>query len=95
MQGDEAWKRKGNCADPREDPDAPFISGKRAQREATTMCRGCPVLEACLLASLEKRERFGVWGGLTEHQRARILALYPHGTDWRDIAAVVVANMAA
>lgn len=86
---DEAWKRRGKCVGG--DPDVPFASGRRAQRAATAVCKGCPVLEECLTASLARRERFGVWGGLTEHQRARLLADLPPEADPRDLVRVILA----
>lgn len=30
---------------------------------AKTLCRACPVREACLAGALERREPWGVWGG--------------------------------
>jgi WhiB family redox-sensing transcriptional regulator len=41
--------------------------------EAKAVCSSCPVRQACLEYSLAAREREGVWGGLTERERRRIL----------------------
>jgi WhiB family transcriptional regulator, redox-sensing transcriptional regulator len=30
---------------------------------AKSLCRSCPVREACLTGALERREPWGVWGG--------------------------------
>jgi WhiB family transcriptional regulator, redox-sensing transcriptional regulator len=30
---------------------------------AKSLCRACPVREACLAGALERREPWGVWGG--------------------------------
>jgi WhiB family transcriptional regulator, redox-sensing transcriptional regulator len=38
------------------------------------VCAGCPVRAACLEHALRTRERFGVWGGLTEEERQELLA---------------------
>ena len=48
----------------------------RRQREtaAVAVCKACPVLEACRKQALETREPYGVWGGLTEVERRRMLA---------------------
>jgi len=46
----------------------------RARREARAkkMCRECPVLAQCRAHALSVAEPFGVWGGLTEAERARL-----------------------
>lgn len=40
---------------------------------AKKVCRGCPVLWECREHALAVREPYGVWGGLTEEERAGIL----------------------
>ena len=47
----------------------------RSNREAAAkaICAGCPVLTACREAALAAREPYGVWGGLSEHEREAIL----------------------
>ena len=46
----------------------------RAKREAAALafCARCPVLQDCRQHGLMVREQFGVWGGLTEEDRAEI-----------------------
>lgn len=39
---------------------------------AKAVCDTCPVRLACLAFALERNERFGVWGGLTEKERSRL-----------------------
>jgi len=47
-------------------------------RDAKKVCNGedgrpaCPVREACLEYAIEQRERFGIWGGKSERERAAI-----------------------
>lgn len=48
-------------------------------RHAKDICYGCPVLEQCLTAALEGRERFGIWGATTARTRARILRMVERG----------------
>jgi WhiB family redox-sensing transcriptional regulator len=53
----------------------------RARREmaAKALCRACPVRPECAAQSLSAREPYGVWGGFTEGERLRLLAL-----GWQD-----------
>ncbi|MFB7663964.1 WhiB family transcriptional regulator [Kitasatospora sp. NPDC056138] len=41
-----------------------------AERRAKMMCAGCPVKSMCLADALERREPFGIFGGLNERERA-------------------------
>ena len=47
----------------------------RSNREAAAkaICAMCPVLQQCRTAALAAREPYGVWGGLSEHEREAIL----------------------
>lgn len=49
-----------------------FPSKGESNRDAKTICRACPVRDACLQWALEHDERFGVWGGLSERERRRL-----------------------
>ncbi|BFV55257.1 WhiB family transcriptional regulator [Kitasatospora sp. CMC57] len=40
---------------------------------AKRVCGRCPVRAACLTHALQVREPYGVWGGLTEDERAALL----------------------
>jgi len=41
--------------------------------EAKAICSSCAVRQPCLEYSLAAREREGVWGGLSERERRRIV----------------------
>ncbi|MDX1657513.1 MAG: WhiB family transcriptional regulator [Nitriliruptorales bacterium] len=74
------WDRDAHCRG----ADASVFFGpnhfepkrEREAREAAAkaICRGCPTLAACREFALEHEEAFGVWGGLGEADRRRILA---------------------
>src|SRR6266702_2554370 len=42
-------------------------------REAKQVCAGCPVTAECLAFALEHQERFGIYRGLSERERRRLL----------------------
>lgn len=65
------WMVFGACRG--QDPNLFFPDSARTAREAVAICNTCPVVEECLDYSLEARERFGVWGGLTDKQRRSLL----------------------
>lgn len=37
--------------------------------QAKALCRVCPLMEACGQDALERGTEFGIWGGMTEHER--------------------------
>jgi WhiB family redox-sensing transcriptional regulator len=54
------------------DPELFFPDRGDPTRYAKAVCADCPVKYDCLRAALEERERFGIWGGMSERER-RIL----------------------
>jgi WhiB family transcriptional regulator, redox-sensing transcriptional regulator len=46
---------------------------RQREREAKQLCAQCSVVVHCRDYSLRFRELYGVWGGLTEGERLRIL----------------------
>ena len=56
------------------DPDAmyPDAGDKRGNLNAKRVCHGCPIRETCGATAITHRERYGVWGGITEDERAAI-----------------------
>lgn len=85
------WRVSANCRNG--DPDRLFVTGAR-QREARTICRGCPVLTQCLSHALNERIEFGVWGGMTERERRAMLRRRPDVTDWQVFLRSVAARRA-
>lgn len=78
------WRQLGRCrgvepdifypAAPTADADdAELARVASAEVTAKAICAICPVREACLEHALSAREKHGVWGGLTERERRRIL----------------------
>lgn len=58
------------CAD---NPDGqyPDLNDSAAVRAAKRVCADCPIRAACLRQAIDGGEELGVWGGLTEPERAR------------------------
>lgn len=65
----EAWRDRALCA--QTDPEAFFPEQGGSTREAKKVCRACDVRAECLEYALERNERFGIWGGLSERERRR------------------------
>jgi WhiB family transcriptional regulator, redox-sensing transcriptional regulator len=79
-----AWVSKAHCR--AADPDEMFVRGA-AQRTAALICKHCPVILECGAEALNSRVEFGVWGGLTEHQRRSLLNKHPEVLSWADFFA--------
>jgi WhiB family redox-sensing transcriptional regulator len=79
------WQYAGACHGV--DPSVFFSpeaerGAKRERREqaAKQLCFRCPVIDQCREHALQVQEPYGVWGGLSESERA---ALVGHGTQRR------------
>jgi WhiB family redox-sensing transcriptional regulator len=80
------WQRLGAC---RGQDSARFFhpdgerGASRGRREAAAkaVCGACPVRAQCAAHALATREPYGVWGGFTEAERLRLIAL-----GWEDAA---------
>ena len=66
-----SWRNFGRCRGL--DPEIFYPTPDDEGLEAKEICIVCPVRETCLDWALETREKHGVWGGLTEKERRRIL----------------------
>lgn len=80
----EPWVSEAACGgivDPYSDPETffPLIEGPRATERhpddvdrAKAICGRCKVAEPCLTFAITNDERYGIWGGTTAHERAKI-----------------------
>jgi WhiB family redox-sensing transcriptional regulator len=62
-----AWADRGLCAEV--DAELWFPEKGGSSRQAKMICRACPVRIECLNFALDRNERFGIYGGLTERER--------------------------
>lgn len=53
-------------------PDGNASHHTKVAQQAVAVCRSCDVRAECLEYALAHDERFGVWGGHTESERARM-----------------------
>ncbi len=73
------WQHEGVC---RTLPSEMFFhpDGERGPRRrnrenaAKAVCATCPVMQRCRQHALANQEPYGIWGGLSEDDRAAILA---------------------
>ncbi|MEV4533627.1 WhiB family transcriptional regulator [Asanoa sp. NPDC049518] len=80
------WQRLGAC---RGRDSAQFFhpdgergsSRNRREMKAKQVCGTCPVRAECAAHALSVREPYGVWGGFSESERLRLLAV-----GWEDLA---------
>lgn len=71
--------RDAACREYGDDTWYPIISSQTSPvkaaaniRRAKAVCHECPIRTACLTVALENGEQFGIWGGLTEDERAAL-----------------------
>lgn len=42
------------------------------EAHAKSICQRCPVAEPCLEFAMETNQKYGIWGGLTDKERASL-----------------------
>lgn len=76
---DESWQVRASCRGPNAGvffpPAVSERKDERREREerAKAICASCPVRRPCLDYALRIREPHGIWGGLNEQERRRLL----------------------
>jgi len=79
LAGETPWRGSASCR--RENATVFFppphfeMKPEKDEREdkARAVCRSCPVRQACLDYSLSVQEPHGIWGGLNELERRRLI----------------------
>ena len=66
------WRDSALCA--QTDPEIFFPDKGESVTAAKRVCRSCEVRAECLQEALDRGERFGVWGGLSERERRALAA---------------------
>ena len=73
---DRNWQHRASCRGTDTDmffsPDGERGNVRaRRERAAKQLCQDCPVLDNCRAHALTTTETYGIWGGLSETERAR------------------------
>ena len=70
-----SWRHRAACRDvdsavffPPDEERAPQRDARETRAKA--ICGGCPVIRQCAAYAIRYGERYGVWGGLSEQERA-------------------------
>lgn len=71
IQADTEWMASGNCRTV--DPSTMFGEDAHEVKLAQEVCEGCVVRITCLDYALTTRQDHGVWGGISERGRRKIL----------------------
>ena len=65
------WQEQAACHGI--DPDVFFPVSEEEAGPALAYCGACRSRDMCLAWALKNGERYGVWGGMTEQQRRRVV----------------------
>jgi len=64
------WQDDALCKET--DPELFFPDTGGSTRAAKAVCMRCPVRVECLLDAMQRKERYGIFGGLTENERRKL-----------------------
>ena len=67
------WRQYARCLGADPEIFHPASESDEAAAAAKAICMVCPVREPCLEYAVTAREKQGVWGGLTERERRRVV----------------------
>jgi WhiB family transcriptional regulator, redox-sensing transcriptional regulator len=65
------WRADAACGSV--DVEVFFAVDEASQHEAVAICETCPVRAECLEHAIVNREQYGVWGGVREQDRKRMV----------------------
>lgn len=65
------WRGSALCAETDPDTFFPEPGHTDITRQARVICGNCTMRAECYALSLQTREEYGIWGGLTTAQRLR------------------------
>ena len=68
---DTNWMERARCRS--FDPEQFFVRGAAQSKRAVRICERCDVRDACRRYAVANEIEYGVWGGLTERQRRKLI----------------------
>lgn len=71
-QEDAACREYDNILFFGEDQGESELERQARESEAKAVCQRCPVAEPCLEFAIETNQKYGIWGGLTDKERASL-----------------------
>ena len=86
------WEDRALCRTV--DAEIFFAPGSTQEHRAKVVCKTCPVRWECLAYALRNRVEHGVWGGMTDRERRRVLNR-TRATTWDPISAMRAGTPAA
>jgi WhiB family redox-sensing transcriptional regulator len=81
---DLSWHVDALCAET--DPEVFFPEKGGSTRAAKAVCAECPVAAECLNFAIDTGQKFGIWGGVPERKRRKLMGL-PEDDDVEGVAA--------
>lgn len=70
MTSNDEWQARGLCR--QVDGDLFFPEKGASTRDAKKVCGRCEVQAECLAEALDRNEKWGIYGGLSERERRRL-----------------------
>ena len=70
------WRPKAECLG--EETDFFYIDDRSPRQPAMAVCAKCEVRGQCLIESIERNERWGIWGGMLTAERSRLRNAVSH-----------------
>ncbi|MBO4252447.1 WhiB family transcriptional regulator [Streptomyces griseorubiginosus] len=67
------WRSAASCRGLDVETFYPLPEDQATIRTALSVCSRCPVRTPCRRHALSRKERYGIWGGLTEAAREAIM----------------------
>ena len=71
-QEDAACRRHDNVVFFGPDQGESELEKQAREMKAKSICHTCPVKEPCLEFAMETNQKYGIWGGMTDKERASL-----------------------